>query len=93
MTALPKQQASDLAKVRAALLSPAAGPDVVEAREALERLASALEGAQRLRATVLSLGVQVRAYLDIEGAPHIGASDRDAERLLAAMCDAEELAT
>ena len=90
MTALPPSLASDLARVRKALHGAPAGPELVEAREALERLAVSLRGAQALRAAVLVLGGRMRDHFKAWSA---GGWAIDAEDdLLAAMCDAEERA-
>lgn len=95
MTALPPHLAADLARVRTALRSPAAGSDVPEAQAALDRLEAALvatSGQQArfnaLAVSVFALGHDLRAYL--RGQPYDRKADDD---LLAAMCDAEELAT
>lgn len=87
MTALPKPLADDLARVRLALHSPQAGPDVLSARESLDRIEAALRGSQELRKATLALGVVLREYLDR------GPLTRSGEVLLERMCDAEERAT
>jgi len=94
VTALPKPLADDLARVRRALETPAAGPDVLSARESLDRIEAALAASWAAQARfsslagyVFRLGVELRAYLvDCgDGVPK--------DQVLAAMCDAEERAT
>lgn len=88
MTTLPPSLAADLARVRQALHAPLAGPDVLAAREALDRLESSLRGAQALRGATLGLGVKLRDFLN-----RFGSGRRAEDNLLEAMCDAEERAT
>ena len=103
--ALPESLEHDAALVRKALHGPVAGREVLEVREAHERLVTALRGArgraeawqakvtkqEGLRAAVLALGAELRRFNG--NYDFTSNQQRDVDDLLNAMCDAEERAT
>lgn len=100
MTSLPPDLARDVATVRKALHSPQAGPDVLAAREALDRVEKALTVAreraeawqtkgvrfEQLQRSVLALGQAARTHLSTR-------HDDTETALMDAVYDAEERAT